>query len=68
MFSKQDIQKAIDVIIEEIKCIKMTEPQATVELDNLEFAVVSLEGYRDRESIDEMLREQENLAVLLEFF
>jgi len=67
MFSKEEIQKAIDVITEEIKYIKMTEPHATVELDNLEFAIVSLEGYRDKDTIDEMLREQEDLAVKMKF-
>jgi hypothetical protein len=62
MFSKDDINKAIEVIKEEIDFIKMTEPSATNELDMLEFAIVSLEGYRDRDSTMAMLREQELLA------
>lgn len=62
MFSKDDVNKAIEVIKEEIDFIKMTEPSATNELDMLEFAIVSLEGYRDRDSTMAMLREQELLA------
>jgi hypothetical protein len=62
MFSKDDIDKAIEVIKEEIDFIKMTDPSATNELDMLEFTIVSLEGYRDRESIMAMIREQESLA------
>jgi len=64
MFSKDDINKAIEVIKEEIDFIKMTEPSATNELDMLEFAIVSLEGYRDRDSTMAMLREQELLASI----
>jgi hypothetical protein len=64
MFSKDDIDKAIEVIREEIECIKLTDPNATVEIGNLEFAVVSLEGFRDRETIMAMFREQELLANL----
>ncbi len=67
MFSKQDIQKAIDVVTEEIKYIQKNDPRATVELDNLEFAILSLEGYRDREAVEKMLHEQENLAVKMRF-
>jgi prefoldin subunit 5 len=62
VFSKDDVNKAIEVIKEEIDFIKMTEPSATNELDMLEFAIVSLEGYRDRDSTMAMLREQELLA------
>ena len=64
MFSKDDINKAIEVIKEEIDFIKMTEPSATNELDMLGFAIVSLEGYRDRDSTMAMLREQELLASI----
>jgi len=58
MFSKDDINKAIHVVKEEIDYIKMTDPYATNEIDILEFTVVSLEGYRDREHVEAMLREQ----------
>lgn len=50
LFSKDEINKAIAVIKEEIDYIKLFEPNATVEIENLEFAIISLEGYRDRES------------------
>lgn len=62
MFSKDDINNAIKVIKEEIDSIKMTDPSATDELDSLEFTIVSLEGYRDRDSTMAMIREQELLA------
>jgi hypothetical protein len=57
MFSKDDIDKTIEVIKEEIDFIKMTDPSATREIDMLEFTIVSLEGYRDRDSIMAMIRE-----------
>jgi hypothetical protein len=62
VFSKKSINAAMDVIREKIDYIKMTDPSATVEIDNLEFAIVSLEGYRDRDSMMAMMREQELLA------
>jgi len=62
MFSKEEIDKAIEVVKEDIDYIKMTDPSATNELDMLEFTIVSLEGYRDRDSILAMIREQELLA------
>ena len=68
MFSKKDIEKAIQVINEEIEYIKLTCPNATVEIDNLEFAILSLEGYRDREVIEKMLREEENLIAKNQIF
>jgi len=57
MFSKEEIDKAIEVVKEEIDFIKMTDPSATGEIDMLEFAVVSLEGYRYRDSTMAMIRE-----------
>jgi hypothetical protein len=62
MFSKDDVDKAIEVIREEIDFIEMTDPSASNELDMLEFTIVSLEGYRDRDSTMAMIREQELLA------
>lgn len=64
MFSKEAVNAAIDVIREELDYIKMTEPSATVEIDNLEFAILSLEGYRDRDSTMAMIREQELLVSM----
>jgi hypothetical protein len=56
MFSKEEIDKAIEVVKEEIDHIKMTDPHATIDIDILErFAravmILSLEGYLDREEI-----------------
>ena len=57
MFSRDDIDKAIEVVKEEIDFIKITDPSATGEIDMLEFAILSLEGYRDRDSTIAMIRE-----------
>ena len=63
MFSKDEINKAIEVIREDIDYIKATCPDATVEIDNLEFAIVSLEGYRDIDAFWAMFSEEEMLFV-----
>lgn len=52
MILKDDINTAIAVIRERIDCVRMTEPSATNEIDMLEFAIISLEGWRDWGSID----------------
>jgi hypothetical protein len=62
MFSKKDINKAIDAVKEELDYLTICEPRATNEIEMLEFTVVSLEGYRDRERAWAMIREQEKLA------
>jgi hypothetical protein len=67
MFSKDDIDKAIELIKEEINFIKMTDPSATNELEILEFTIFSLEAYRDRDSIMAMMRGQELLASAYAF-
>lgn len=59
MFSKDDINKAIEIVKEEVNYLKMTSPNATVEIDALEFTGDSLEGYRDREEIMAKYRETE---------
>ena len=64
MFSKDEYNHAIEVIREIIEYIKVTCPSATVEIENLEFAIESLEAYRDREKYEAEIREQEKLALL----
>ncbi|MCJ7632449.1 hypothetical protein MUP77_08665 [Candidatus Bathyarchaeota archaeon] len=59
MFSKDDINKAIQVVKEEIDYLKTTSPNATVEIDALEFTVDSLEAYRGREEFLARFREME---------
>ncbi|MCJ7635293.1 hypothetical protein MUP77_23250 [Candidatus Bathyarchaeota archaeon] len=59
MFSKDDINKAIEIVKEEVNYLKMTSPNATVEIDALEFTADSLEAYRDREEIMTKFRELE---------
>lgn len=51
MFSKEEIDEAIEVVKEEIGYIKMTDPYGTTEIDILEFMILRLEGYVDREEI-----------------
>jgi prefoldin subunit 5 len=59
MFSKDDINKAIEVVKEAIDYIKTSEPNATVEIEILEFTVDSLEAHRDRDEIMAKYREAE---------
>ena len=56
MFSKEEIDKAIAAVKEEIDYIKMTDPHVTIEIDTVEcFAhavmILSLEGYLDKETV-----------------
>ena len=48
MFSKDDINKAIEIVKEDIAYLKTTSPRATVEIDALELTVHCLERCRDR--------------------
>lgn len=51
MFSKEEIDKATEVIKEKTDYIRMTDPYGTTEIDILKFMIHSLGRYLDREEI-----------------